>query len=319
MGKPKKKEWSAETFYNRGKPQKHGAVSEHYLKELRYKRPHIVWFHLYEKPNIGKPVETDSLIAQSVNRSEWVLSHLNHLWLFAIPGTVARQAPLSMGFFSQEHWIGFLPPGDLFWLRDGACVSCVVCSGSEFFTTSATWWLILSDENLYVVQCRGHGFKSWVRKIPWRRKWLPTPVSCLGNTMDRGTWRATVHGVLRVRHDFHHRHIEKESSVLVYRDGRRVRKWRFDLGRVFLEAGENISELSKRTSLVVWWIRIRLPMQGTWVWSLVQEDPTCWGAAEPVHRNFWGWALEPALCNKRSHHKEKPKHCNQREASTCPN
>ena len=206
-----------------------------------------------------------------------------------------------------------------FWLRDGACVSCVVCIGSEFFTTSATWWLILSDENLYVVQCRGHGFKSWVRKIPWRRKWLPTPVSCLGNTMDRGTWRATVHGVLRVRHDFHHRHIETESSMLVYRDGRRVRKWRFDLGRVFLEAGENISELSKRTSLVGRWIRIRLPMQGTWVWSLVQEDPTCWGAAEPVHRNFWGWALEPALCNKRSHHKEKPKHCNQREASTCPN
>ena len=32
------------------------------------------------------------------------------------------------------------------------------------------------------------------------------------------------------------------------------------------------------TSLVVQWIRICLPMQGTWVWSLVQEDSTCRGA-----------------------------------------
>ena len=29
-----------------------------------------------------------------------------------------------------------------------------------------------------------------------------------------------------------------------------------------------------RTSLVVQWLRICLP-QGTWVWSLVQEDSTC--------------------------------------------
>ena len=25
-------------------------------------------------------------------------------------------------------------------------------------------------------QCRRHGFDPWVRKIPWRRKWQPTPV-----------------------------------------------------------------------------------------------------------------------------------------------
>ena len=29
----------------------------------------------------------------------------------------------------------------------------------------------------------------------------PLQYSCLENTMDRGTWRATVHGVARVRHD----------------------------------------------------------------------------------------------------------------------
>ena len=30
------------------------------------------------------------------------------------------------------------------------------------------------------------------------------------------------------------------------------------------------------TSLVAQWLRICLPMQGTQVWSLVWEDPTCW-------------------------------------------
>ena len=44
-----------------------------------------------------------------------VLSHLGHVWLFAILRTVIHQTPLSMGFFRQEYWIGLPcpPPGDL--------------------------------------------------------------------------------------------------------------------------------------------------------------------------------------------------------------
>ena len=47
------------------------------------------------------------------------------------------------------------------------------------------------------LQCRKLGFDPWVRKIPWRRKWQPIQYSCLGNPMDRGAWRATVHGVTK--------------------------------------------------------------------------------------------------------------------------
>ena len=36
-----------------------------------------------------------------------------------------------------------------------------------------------------------------------------------------------------------------------------------------------------QTSLVVQWLRIRLPMQGTWVQSLAQKDPTCCRATNP--------------------------------------
>ena len=46
------------------------------------------------------------------------------------------------------------------------------------------------------------------------------------------------------------------------------------------------------TSLVVQWLRIRLPMQGTRVRSLVWEDPTCCGATKPVCHNYWACVLQ---------------------------
>ena len=39
-------------------------------------------------------------------------------------------------------------------------------------------------------------------------------------------------------------------------------------------------------SLVSQWLRIHLPLQGTWVQALVWEDPTCHGATKPVHHNY---------------------------------
>ena len=40
---------------------------------------------------------------------------LSNVQLFATPETVARQAPLSMGFSQQEYWsrLPIPPPGDL--------------------------------------------------------------------------------------------------------------------------------------------------------------------------------------------------------------
>ena len=60
-------------------------------------------------------------------------------------------------------------------------------------------------------------------------------------------------------------------------------------------------------------------MQGTWVWALVQEDPTCRGATKPVRHNYWARVLqllkaaclEPVLHNKRGHRNEKPVHSNE--------
>ena len=39
------------------------------------------------------------------------------------------------------------------------------------------------------------------RRSPGEGNGYPLQYSCLGNPMDRGAWRATVHRVTRVRHD----------------------------------------------------------------------------------------------------------------------
>ena len=41
------------------------------------------------------------------------------------------------------------------------------------------WWL---SGNESTCQCRRCGFDPWVRKIPWRRKWQPTPVFSPGKS-----------------------------------------------------------------------------------------------------------------------------------------
>ena len=87
------------------------------------------------------------------------------------------------------------------------------------------------------------------------------------------------------------------------------------------------------TSLVVQWLRIRLPMQWTRVRALVQEDLTCRGATKPMGHNYWACALEPVshnywarvpqllkpvrlelvLRSKRSHRNEKTVHRNEEQ------
>ena len=48
----------------------------------------------------------------------------------------------------------------------------------------------------------------------------------------------------------------------------------------------HVQKEAKRASLVVQWLRIHLPMQGTRVRSLVWEDPTCRGATKPVSHSY---------------------------------
>ena len=65
----------------------------------------FVWFCIEQDPH-----------GPCFHRAEaCMLSRFSHVWLFVTPWTVARQAPLSLGFSKQEYWSGLpcLSPGDL--------------------------------------------------------------------------------------------------------------------------------------------------------------------------------------------------------------
>ena len=66
---------------------------------------------------------------------------LSHVWCFAAPGTIACQAPLSMGFSRQEHWseLPCPPPVDLPnpGIEPASLMSPALADGC--FTTSTTW------------------------------------------------------------------------------------------------------------------------------------------------------------------------------------
>ena len=61
------------------------------------------------------------------------------------------------------------------------------------------------------------------------------------------------------------------------------------------------------------WLRIHLPVQGTWVQSLVRWDSTCRAAAKPMSHELQLLKPEhlwPVLHNTRNDLSEKPMHCN---------
>ena len=87
----------------------------------------------------------------------YVLNRFSCVQLFVTIWTVARQAPLSMGFSRQEYWsvLPCLPPGDL---PDSGIEPTSFTSPAlegRFLTTSTTWeavsstahWIKASDQN----------------------------------------------------------------------------------------------------------------------------------------------------------------------------
>jgi len=72
-----------------------------------------------------------------------------------------------------------------------------------------TIWFIISPSSSagkeLACQCRGckkHGFGPWAGgRSPGEGNGNPPQYSYLENSMDRGTWRARIHGLQRVRQD----------------------------------------------------------------------------------------------------------------------
>ena len=72
------------------------------------------------------------------------------------------------------------------------------------------WWL---SDNESTYQCRRCGFNPSVRRSPGEGNGNSLQDYFLGNPMDRGAWRATVHRVSRVRQDLGTKQQQRRATV----------------------------------------------------------------------------------------------------------
>ena len=98
----------------------------------------------------------------------------------AIPRTVAHQAPPSMGFSRQEYWSGVPLPSPTYRVPRIKRASLVAQTGKNLPAPRETWVRLLGWEDPLE-----EGMTTHSNILAWR---IP---------MDRGAWRATVHGVAK--------------------------------------------------------------------------------------------------------------------------
>jgi len=103
---------------------------------------------------------------------------------------IASSYPVLFFTFTMRHihsWASFLLWPSSFILSGG------VSNCPSFFPSRASL-VAQRIKHLPAVQA---GFDPWFGNIPWRRNDNPLQYSCLENPMDRGAWRATVHGAAK--------------------------------------------------------------------------------------------------------------------------
>ena len=101
--------------------------------------------------------------------------------------------------------------------------NCLGYKGKQRRTYPSPIWLVVTFLRVLLrwlsgkestCQYRRHRFNPWVRKIPWTRKWQPSPVFLPGNPMDRETWQLQSTGSQRVGHDW--AHMQDILNLLLY-------------------------------------------------------------------------------------------------------
>ena len=104
----------------------------------------------------------------------YVLSHYSRVQLFVTPWTVARQAPLSIGFSRQEYWSGLpCPPlggSSQPWDKAASLTSPALAGRS--FTNSTTW----EAQPEWMVNTRSR--YKWWGLIPRVREWAMQSSKC---------------------------------------------------------------------------------------------------------------------------------------------
>ena len=132
------------------------------------------------------------------------------------PWTAAFQAPASMGFSRREYWSGV--PFHVLAIVNSASVktdvhvSFSVMASSGYMPSSGIGGSYSSFGASLMAQRLKHlsamwEFNPWVGKIPWRRKWQPTPVFLPGESHGERILEGYSPWGFRARHNRVHTHI----------------------------------------------------------------------------------------------------------------
>ena len=118
---------------------------------------------------------------------------LSRVRLLATPWTVAYQALPSMGFSRQEYWRGlpFPFPGDL---PNPGIEHGSPALQADTLPSEPPGKLLKTQEDL-----KDPGSIPGSRRCPGEGNGNPLQYSCLEDPMDRGAWRAAVHGAAQSR------------------------------------------------------------------------------------------------------------------------
>jgi len=173
------------------------------VKSLIYVRTHVPRYHIYlwmYFNNSSGGVSQDVRIYSSIS--------INSVWCLIFLGLCVPDHKVLTCLSCPSMW-----GPKVFWVYVSGFESLVflwVWISHPFFGLFPRIWVLWSvceyvsqgflggpavEES--ACQCRRCGFDPWVGKIPWRRKWHPLQYSCLESPMDRGAWRAIVHGVAK--------------------------------------------------------------------------------------------------------------------------
>ena len=132
---------------------------------------------------------------------DYVLSCFSRVWLFATPWTVARQAPLPVGFSRQEYWGGLPcpPPGDLPnpGIEPGSLMSSALAGGSLLLEPPRKHNLTVERSTIRLFGGSDVKYRAW-RMFKW--KWVQVKnegkcrnerEACACETTTRSIWLRT--------------------------------------------------------------------------------------------------------------------------------
>ena len=87
-----------------------------------------------------------------------------------------REALVATSATPPDSSTAILLPRLIFFLCKSYCIT------HTHTHTHTPWWLSGKES---ACQCRRRRFDLWIRKIPWRRKWQPTPVFLPGKSHEQ--------------------------------------------------------------------------------------------------------------------------------------